>query len=113
MISLRFDISRKDEYSQGDLGIQASDDGSKWLAEVLQVHNWGYYARLTRLELDEESGRYKVICGWGTFGSVSRDKMEKFRPDNFDFQSLANWQKYVDDGERERAGKSSIVDYAS
>jgi hypothetical protein len=94
---LSINITRKDEYKPGDLGFTTQEDSTPWLVEVLKVHSWGYESRLTRMQLSKETGRHSVDCNSsGTYGSVPKEKMQRFRLENIDFESVAGWQRFVD-----------------
>ena len=99
MISI--EVRKTREYAIGDLMVAENDDGTRWLAEVLEVHNSWYRARMTPLKMDEQTGKYHVSSpDFGTFSGVQNNQIRKFRLDEIDFQSLAEWQKYV---EKDRA----------
>ena len=101
MITINLDIARKREYQVGDLAItygRGQDSDRADLVEVLKVHKWGYSARLTGMERDPATGRFKIrnTRYQGTYGGVPRKQMSKFRLEDIDFESLAEWQKFRD-----------------
>lgn len=105
---IQINIGRRD-YEVGDLAVTHDRNGRSWLVEVLGRNKIGYNARLTMMTLNKETGKYSVerhVKGTfgGTYGGVSHDQMRKIRPEEIDFQSLADWQKYVET-EREKTDR--------
>jgi len=82
------------EFKEGDLGFMAYPGEITWIVEVLKVNRFGYDARLTRLELDEKSGKYIPSFNTGTLAFVERERMQELGT-RIDSEYFAKWQKYV------------------